>query len=219
MPVRALLFDFDGVLADTENIHVAAWQRVFGMMGWEAADELCAQAVELDDRVFLAKVFEQKKIHDGDVAGWVLRKQKITLDLLADCPRVYPGVVDFILHARRRRLKIAVVTTTWRENVTTVLKAAGLLKKVDAIVAKEDVFKTKPDSEPYTRALSELGILPVSSVAFEDSPDGLASARGAGLFTIAVGHRRPLGSWMGNSPYLTHFEDIEAVMELLAKVT
>jgi beta-phosphoglucomutase len=214
MPARALLFDFDGVIADTENIHVAAWQRVFGMMGWEAADELCAQAAELDDRVFLAKVFEQKKIEGGDVPGWVLRKQKITLDMLADSPRIYPGVAELIARVRGR-FKLGVVTTTWRDNVTTVLQASGLLSSIDLIVAKEDVAAAKPAPEPYKLAVKSLGILPRSTVAFEDSPDGLTSARAAGVNAIAVGHRRPLGPWMGNSPYLTHFENIEAVLELL----
>jgi beta-phosphoglucomutase len=217
MPARALLFDFDGVIADTENIHIAAWQRVFGMMGWEATDESCAPAVEMDDRVFLARIFDEKKIVGGDVPGWVLRKQKVTLDLMADSPRVYPGIAELLAWARGR-FKLGVVTTTWRDNVTTVLRASGLLASIDLIVAKEDVVATKPAPEPYKLAVKSLGVPARSTVAFEDSPDGLASARGAGLCTVAVGHRRPIGSWMGDSPYLTHFRDTQAVMELLSTV-
>ena len=66
-PPRALLFDFDGVMADTENIHVAAWQRTFADLGWEVPDEVCARAAEQDDREFLAAIFAEKKIEGGDV--------------------------------------------------------------------------------------------------------------------------------------------------------
>lgn len=216
MLARGLLFDFDGVIADTENIHIAAWQRALEMMGCAIPEELCAEAMEMDDRVFLARFFAMREFAGGDIDGWVARKQTITRALLADSPRVYPGIPELIASARRRRFKIAVVTTTWRENVTTVLQASGLLKKIDVIVGKEDVAETKPHPEPYLRAIALLDLNPFSSVAFEDSPNGLISARRASLRTIAVGHRRPLGSWMGDSPYLTHFRDTEAVIALLA---
>src|SRR5689334_19316005 len=96
MPPRALLFDFDGVIADTENVHVAAWQRTFAAMGWEAADEVCARSMEVDDRVFLSEVFARREITDGDIDGWVGRKQELTLSLLTDAPRVYSGVAALV---------------------------------------------------------------------------------------------------------------------------
>ena len=70
MTNRAVLFDFDGVIADTENVHVAAWQRTFGLMGWIESDEVCARAAEIDDRAFVREVFARRKI-EGDVEGWV----------------------------------------------------------------------------------------------------------------------------------------------------
>ena len=218
MPTRAVLFDFDGVIADTENIHIAAWQRVFGMMGWEAPDELCAMSMEKDDRLFLDSVFEMKKFLEGDIDGWVAKKQKITLEMLTNSPRIYPGIPELITQARRRRFKIAVVTTTWRENVTTVLQASGLLKKVDVIVGKEDVVKTKPDPEPYLRALTLLAVPSISSLAFEDSPTGLAAAHAALVPAIAVGHRRPKGPWVGHVAYVPDLRNTEYMMELLALV-
>ena len=71
MPTRAVLFVFDGVIADTENIHIAAWQRTLARLGWEVPDEICARAVEVDDRIFLTDLFAQRKIQEGDVDGWV----------------------------------------------------------------------------------------------------------------------------------------------------
>ena len=212
MPPRALLFDFDGVLADTENVHVAAWQRTLDALGWEVPDEVCARAVEMDDRAFLAEVFAGRKIKEGDIEGWVRRKQALTVSMLADSPRVYPGALDFIGRVRDR-LRLAVVSTTWRENIETVLRAAGLRDAFSVLVAKEDVRAVKPDPECYRLALSRLRIRPKQAVALEDSASGLAAARGAGIRTIAVGHRLPRGTWSGASDYVP---DLTRTAEVLA---
>src|SRR5262249_8729159 len=113
MPLRALLLDFDGVIADTENIHVAAWERTLADSRWEVPDDVCARAAEEDDRDFLASVFAARKVEGGDLAGWVARKQALTLTMLHDSPRVYPGVARLVQKARGR-LRLAVVTGTWR---------------------------------------------------------------------------------------------------------
>src|SRR3954452_13561914 len=118
MPPRAVPFDFDGVIADTENHHVAAWERTFGLMGWDVPPEVCARAMELDDRVFLAEVFASRQITDGNLEGWVRRKQELTVEMLRDAPRIYPGVRELV-DRLRGKARLAVVTTTWRENITT----------------------------------------------------------------------------------------------------
>lgn len=214
MLLRALLFDFDGVLADTENLHVAAWQRTFAELGWEVPDEVCMRAVEEDDRVFLANLFAARRIAGADVAGWVLRKQALTVALLQDSPRLYPGVAALV-HALRGRLRLAVVTGTWRGNVAATLRGAGLEEAFELIVAKEDVEQVKPHPECYQLALKRLGLEPAQAVALEDSPTGLAAARGAGVRAVAVGHRRGPGDWVGAGEYL---ENLRATQRVLAQL-
>ena len=75
MPPRAVLFDFDGVIADTENVHVAAWQRTLARIGWELADEAAARAAEIDDRFFLQELFGRRKIEGADLDGWIRRAE------------------------------------------------------------------------------------------------------------------------------------------------
>jgi HAD superfamily hydrolase (TIGR01509 family) len=216
MPPRALLFDFDGVLADTENVHVAAWQRTLEVLGWEVSDEVCARAVEIDDRVFLADLFSERKIERGDVEGWVQRKQILTASMLSDSPRLYPGVAPLIQRLRRRkRVALAVVSTTWRENIETVLKGSGLLNAFAVLVGKEDVRAVKPDPECYRLALSRLGVEAGEAVALEDSASGLASARGAGLRALAIGHRLPRGEWSGPSEYVPDLTKTDEILTLL----
>jgi beta-phosphoglucomutase len=211
MPIRAVLFDFDGVIADTENVHVAAWQRTFGRMGWFEPDESCSRAAEVDDRAFVAEVFARRKIDGGNVEGWVARKQELTLRLLADSTKLNPGVAALV-GSLDGRVRLGVVTTTWRENVESVLRASGLARAFEFVVAKEDVKATKPDPEGYLLALAKLGLPGQDVVALEDSAGGLEAARGAGLRAVAVGHRRPDGDWVGDAPYLPGFADLDRVL-------
>ncbi|HWE38245.1 MAG TPA: HAD family phosphatase [Isosphaeraceae bacterium] len=213
MHPRVILFDFDGVLADTENVHVAAWERTFDAMGFDVAPEVCARAMEEDDRIFLATLFAHRGLVGGDVDGWVRRKQALTARMLADAPQLYPGVVEVVRSlAARDGLRLGVVTTTWRENVAVVLGVAGLVDDFAVVVAKEDVAAVKPDPESYRLALTRLGVGPEVAVALEDSPTGLAAARAAGLRALAVGHRRPPGDWAGDSTYLPDLSDLENVL-------
>lgn len=212
---QAVLFDFDGVLADTENVHTAAWERTFGAIGWDVAAAVCARAGEQDDRAFLEDVFASKGISGGDVPGWVARKQALTRSLLADGGHLYAGVATLVRALRDRGALLAVVSGTWRENVELVLEASGLIASFKHIIAKEDVAATKPDPAGYLLALSRLQVSPASAVAVEDSPTGLAAARAAGLRVVAVGHRRPPGSWTGEAHYIDHLVDTDAAMHIL----
>lgn len=215
MPLKAILFDFDGVIADTENHHVAAWQRTVSSMGLQITDEVAARAGDVDDREFLMELFADREIPVDKVDEWVDRKQALTVELLRYAPRVYPGVVELV-GALRGRARLAVVSGTWRANIATVLDAAGLDEAFDVIVAKEDVAKRKPDPEAYQLALKKLRLSGQSVAAIEDSPTGLTSAREAGVRRlIAVGHRRPFGDWVGEAAFVERLVPVEKLLESL----
>ena len=214
MPLQAVLFDFDGVIADTENHHIAAWQRTLMALGWQVPDEVAARSAEVDDREFLRDLFTAQGIEDGDIEGWVRRKQAIAVALMRDAPRIYPGVLDLVGELAGK-VRLAIVSGTWRENVEAILAASGLAGSFELIVAKEDVAAVKPDPEAYLLALERLGIGPATAVAIEDSPSGLAAARAAGISRIAVGHRREFGPWVGQDVYFTGFEPVSGLLRHL----
>ncbi len=214
MPTRAVLFDFDGVIAATENVHVVAWQRTFGVMGWDEPDESCAEAAEVDDRVFAARVFARRKIEGADVEGWVRRKRDLAEALLGDSPRIYPGLAALVRHLGPRA-RLAIVSTSWRGHIEAVLRPAGLLEAFELVIAKEDVAAPKPDPEGYLLALARLGIDAGDAVAIEDSPAGLLAARGAGIRAVAVGHRRSGREWAGPASFLPDLTDREAATAAL----
>jgi beta-phosphoglucomutase len=214
MPPKAILFDFDGVIADTDNHHIAAWQRTLAIMGWQIADAVAARSAEIDDRAFLAELFAERGITDGQIAGWVHRKQELTVQLLKEAPRLYPGIADLV-RTLQGRTRLAIVSGTCRENITTVLAAAGLTDCFDSIIGKEDVAAVKPAPDSYQLALKRLRLVAKSTVAIEDSPTGLASARAAGIRVIAVGHRLPFGEWVGDATYVSGLEPQEGLLQHL----
>jgi beta-phosphoglucomutase len=214
MPPKAILFDFDGVIADTGNHHIAAWQRTLAVMGWHIADEVAARSSEIDDREFLAECFAERGITEGKIEDWVRRKQVLTVQLLKDAPWLFPGVIDLVRKVQGR-VRLAVVSSTWRENIEAVLGAAGLADAFDVIVGKDDVTAGKPAPDAYLLALKRLRLVARSTVALEDSPTGLASARAAGIRAIAVGHRRPFGEWVGDATYISGFEPAHGLLQHL----
>src|SRR5262249_24594466 len=163
MSWKAVLFDFDGVIADTENHHVAAWQRTLSVMGWQLPDEVAALSAEVDDREFLRRVFAERGIPTDKVGEWVRRKQALTVQLLRASPRLYPGVVDLVRHLAGK-VRLAIVSGTWRENIQAVLDSAGLTAAFPTIIAKEDVTLAKPDPQSYLLALKRMRRSPRSVV-------------------------------------------------------
>jgi HAD superfamily hydrolase (TIGR01509 family) len=211
MPLKAVLLDFDGVIADTENHHIAAWQRTLSVMGWQVADEVAARSSEIDDHEFLSELFAERGIPAHKVDEWVRRKQTLTVQMLRDSPRLYPGVIELV-HKLGGKARLAVVSGTWRENIDVVIEAARLTGSFDTVIGKEDVTLVKPAPEAYRLALKRLHVPGRSAVAIEDSPSGLAAARAAGIRPIAVGHRRAFGDWVGDATYVSGFEPVEGLL-------
>src|SRR5205085_2366201 len=104
------------------------------------------------------------------------------------------------------------VSTTWRENVLTVLRTSGLEPAFELIVSKEDVTTPKPNPEAYRLALKRLELKSGQAVALEDSATGLASALGAGIKAIAVGHRKEPGEWSEGAVFV---EDLASLSDVL----
>ncbi|HEV3167343.1 MAG TPA: HAD family phosphatase [Isosphaeraceae bacterium] len=214
MPFRALLCEFDGVIADTENIRIVAWERTFGAMGWAVDPEVCARAAQVDDDTFLKDVFARRQIHDGDIKGWVSRKQRLAVAMLADSPRVYPGMPE-LFRGLQGRVRLGIVSTSWRQNIVTVLQAVGLEDVFDVIVGKEDVKMVKPSAAGYKLALRRLQLTKRDAVALEESPMGHLSAQLAGLRVCVVGHGKPPAGWVGHAFYLSDFSDTRKVIRTL----
>jgi len=181
----AVLFDFDGVLADTEPLHCAAWQRALEPLGitfdW---DFYRSEAIGISDADLLALLARRSRPPMPAEALWQCypRKRDIFLKLALADPPIPPAVRNLIQELNHH--KLAVVTSTSRSEVEPVLAAAGLWPYFQVIITAEDVAAHKPDPEPYLTAARRLGCK--RGLAVEDSQAGAAAARAAGLDVLQV---------------------------------
>ena len=216
MPTRAVLLAFDGVLADTENVQIAAWQRTFRAMGWHESEESCLRAVGIEDHVFVSEVFARRKIEGGDSDGWARKKQGLMDDLLRDRPRLQPGVAALVQTLKEAGILLGVVTTSRRVSVETVLAASGLLDAFDVIVTADDVLALKSDPAGYRLAVEQLKLEPGAVVAVEDSAGGLSAAEQAGVRVVALVAADPAIDWAGSAS--ARVADLTDASEVLAAI-
>ncbi len=201
---RAVLFAFEGVISNIENVHIAAWEQTLGMMGLSLPTDRCVRAVIEGDQDFLHSVFTERAIQESDLAGWVSRKRELAAAMLANEPRFYPGVVP-LLHHLRARLTLAFHARSDLIEVDAALRQTGIHADLQIVTSGD-----RP-TQLHQKALKELGLRPSETVGMEAGPDGLLAARAAGLRTIAVGHTLDQGEWTGASLYLPDLKNLEAV--------
>jgi beta-phosphoglucomutase-like phosphatase (HAD superfamily) len=180
--VRALLFDFNGTLSDDEHVQCDVYRRLFAEQGRPLeAERYYAELAGLSDE----EIVERWLGPGHPAAAHVLaERMRLVGERISDGSSVPVGVREAVRSAAGRTA-LAVVSGAMRAEVETVLRAAGL-EVFDAVVTMEDVGRGKPDPEGYVRALELLGVPAGEAVAFEDSAPGIAAARAAGLYTVAV---------------------------------
>lgn len=184
--LRALVFDFDGLILDTETPEFTAWQEVFTQHGASLVAADWAHVIgSLDHGWDAATEIERATgavVDRDELRG---RWRAIHAELLAK-ESVRPGVLALIESAKARGLGLAVASSSKRGWVQGHLERLGLFDFFDAVATGDEVERTKPDPAVYTLAVTRLGIAAGSALALEDSPNGVRAAHAAGLRCVAV---------------------------------
>jgi len=186
--IRGLIFDFDGLIVDTESTIFQSWQELYREYGQElpmkewgqiigtSADEHFDPLERLEAQ--LGRKFENpEELKD--------RRLQRELELVAKQP-VLPGVRAYIEDAQRLSLKLAVASSSPLEWVGLHLKNIGLIDEFDVIHTSDDVERTKPDPALFQLALTSLALDSDEAIVLEDSPNGVTAAQRAGIFCVAV---------------------------------
>jgi HAD superfamily hydrolase (TIGR01509 family) len=186
MDIRALIFDFDGLILETEGPIFQSWQELYQKYGSELSFDTWGTIIgtsgyEYDPYDQLEKQLGSAIQRD---ALELARAQRET-ELIKAQP-ILPGVEDYLSAASKARLKIGLASSSTFEWVEGHLSRLGLLAYFDTIKTKEDVHITKPDPELYLSVLREFDLHADQALVFEDSPNGILAARRAGIFCIAV---------------------------------
>src|SRR6476661_7896864 len=181
---KAIFWDNDGVLVNTEHIYFEATQRILATIG-----------IPLTPEQYLEMFLVQGKgaWHLAEEGGFTaaeieaLRNQRNILygQLLAEAPLVIDGV-DRVLESLHGRYVMGVVTSSRKDHFDVIHRNTGLLKYFDFVLTAGDFTRVKPDPEPYVRAVARSGVPADACVAIEDSARGLESARAAGISCLVV---------------------------------
>ncbi|QKD81444.1 HAD-IA family hydrolase [Thermoleptolyngbya sichuanensis A183] len=182
--LKALLFDLDGTVANTDPLHYQTWKAVMAELGMEIDREFY-------DAHFSGRLNEQivrdLLPHLSAEAGAKLSAEKeARFREQATGMEPTPGLWDVLHWMQHHELQRAVVTNAPVENAAFMMKTLALEPLFSVVVLGDELPKGKPDPLPYQTALDCLGVLATEAIAFEDSPSGIRSAVGAGIPTIGI---------------------------------
>ena len=197
MTIRAVVFDFDGVLANSEGLHYAAFRDVLDDEGVTLAEvDYYERYLGYDDRGVFDAVLPATADRQAHVARLVAKKANRLELLERDRSLLFPGAAEAV-RRMAGHLPVAIASGALRPEIERVLGREGLTPHFVAIVGAEDVPASKPAPDPYLRAVALVAertgqdVTPSACVAVEDSRWGLESAKRAGLRTIAITHTYP----------------------------
>jgi HAD superfamily hydrolase (TIGR01509 family) len=196
--IRAVIFDLDGTLADTEPLHLDAFNAVLRERGIEIASaDYFTRLAGLNDHDCFALVLTERGAHPGEneIAGLIARKSAAYMKMLAGRDLLLPGAARFVRQCAER-FPLLVVTGTLRAEAELILQSAGLRDAFLDIIAAEDAARGKPAPDGFIAALGRIGFLlrqhdPVKvteCLVVEDSRAGIEAARGAGMRVLAMCH-------------------------------
>lgn len=186
--ISALIFDFDGLIVDTEWPDFQSWQEICQEQGVELTMETWIPCIGTNSSLSKFEPYTYLETH----ATGVLNREDIETrrrqrhKVLIEAQPILPGVEALIQLARQEGLKLAVASSSPKAWVTTHLGRLGLLDRFDALVCGDEVTYVKPYPDIYLRALEKLGVQANQAIALEDSLNGMLAAQRAGIFCVVV---------------------------------
>jgi len=225
--LKALIFDFDGVIADAEPVHMRAFQEVLGEEGIGLSkEEYYGKYLALDDKAFFRTVLKDRgrKLDSKIIEDLMIRKSNCYDRLIKENIIIFPGVRDFIKKAHER-YALAIGSGALRHEIEFILRHVGIRERFNVIVSAEDVENCKPDPEVFIKALKRINdsltsvgeIHPNECLVVEDSIAGIKAANSAGMKCLAVTNSYPAerlsqADIIVNSLQEVEIEDLETLV-------
>jgi HAD superfamily hydrolase (TIGR01509 family) len=224
--LRALIFDFNGIIIDDEPIHFELFQRVLAEQGIGLTEQdYYARYLGFDDRGAFAAAYREhaRPLDEKQLAGLIARKAIYYQNAIRNKVTIFPGVKTLVA-ALAPALPLAIASGALRHEIETILFTAGLGKYFSVIVSAEDVTQGKPDPEIFLKALARMNaqvgesqpIAPADCLVIEDSKEGIRGARRAGMKCLAVSNSHAAELLGGATAVVKSLEEVD--MEFLRQL-
>lgn len=184
--IKAVIFDFDGLIIDSETPELQVWRESFAEHGHELRPELWSSVIGRPSTYFNMYAYFREHVNPSADIEALRRAHRARVVALTLEQPVLPGIEDYLRDAARMGLKVGLASSSSRQHVHGHLDRLDLSAHFHATRCFEDTGAHKPDPAPYLAVLDDLGVAATETVAFEDSPNGVTSARAAGIFCVAV---------------------------------
>src|ERR1700674_1697581 len=183
--IRAVIFDFDGLILDTEEPVYRSWLEVYEAHGETLPFERWVKIIGSTTANFHPQEHLEKRLgrplSQGVIDGRIRRRTELIL-----AQQLLPGILQHIDAARALGLKLGVASSSTRDWVSGHLDRLGILGRFDCVRCRDDVPNAKPAPDLYLAVLDCLGVSASEAIAIEDSPNGVSAAKSAGLRCVAV---------------------------------
>jgi HAD superfamily hydrolase (TIGR01509 family) len=183
--IRALVFDFDGLILDTEEPVYRSWLEVYEAHGEELPFERWVQIVGSTTIGFHPQHHLEERL-GRSLPKEVLDRRIGRRTELVLANKVLPGVLEHLVAAKASGLKLGVASSSTRAWVRGHLARLGILDRFDCVRCRDDVTNAKPEPDLYLAVLECLGVIASEAIAIEDSPNGVLAAKRAGMRCIAI---------------------------------
>ncbi|HLD25152.1 MAG TPA: HAD family phosphatase [Patescibacteria group bacterium] len=210
--IRAVLFDYDGVVADTMQDNLHAWQQAFSDAGVNITAEEYYSREGMTPSAIARELGTQKGLSEEVIADIPTKKAQYYRS--NNSFRLYPEVTNIVKKIKDRGLKLALVTGALRHRVEE-MTPKDLLELFDVVISADDITYPKPDPEPYQKALEKLNVQPSEAVVIENAPLGIESAKRAGCFVVAIETTLPQSRLIQADTIIKSHEHLPGLFDIL----
>jgi len=187
---EAVIWDMDGVIADTAPYHFSAWQEVFQKREVNYTEEDFRHSFGLRNDTIIRNILGEQTAQ-GEIEAIAREKEETFRSMIGQKIKPLPGAVELIKSLRENRFKMAIASSTPMENIQLITGGLGIDNYFQSIVTGQDVTEGKPSPQGFLLAAQRLGVEPRNCIVIEDAVAGVTAAKRAGMHCLAITNTHP----------------------------